>query len=124
MDVEPVILVTRNLQSFKTLPAGQSSIWALHHRFYHLIAKSAALAAAAFQPVLGSGDAAAKLRELFQEIPPPIALVQGDSDPSHIMDKATTSDRSTVSSAMSSSANSSERRGSWTSVRYFSDFGT
>lgn len=109
----PSVLVSRNLKSFKTLP---SPLGALHERLFDLLAAPTSVALrAAFQVAApGAGDPA--LQELFKD-PPQIALVQGNVDPSHLLDKAPKQgDSSTLSSRSLASENSSVRPGSWTSV--------
>ncbi|KAL8278201.1 hypothetical protein RQP46_009374 [Phenoliferia psychrophenolica] len=98
----PQVLVTRNLRSFKAIPSG---IAALHERLFHLLTSSSALRACFSGPAAPAGSDDAALLELFRD-PPQIALVQGDCDASHIMDKSAASragDTSTVSSMTVSS---------------------
>ncbi|KAK4705608.1 hypothetical protein P7C70_g585, partial [Phenoliferia sp. Uapishka_3] len=84
------VLVTRNLQYFKPTP---SPIAALQSRFFQLLSSpksSSSRLREAFTCTLSTEaerDAEAELEELFQG-PPQIALVQGNVDPSRLLDKA------------------------------------
>lgn len=113
---QPSVLVTRNLKSFKTLP---SPLGALHERLFHHLAQPASVASrAAFAPASGAGVPDAALQELFRD-PPQISLVQGNADPSHILDRAPKPGASSTLSSSSRSflsGNSSERPGGWNPV--------